>query len=44
LSKNGSPQDEATRTRADYPSYRVEPGERASLATVDPNETEHYRK
>jgi PPK2 family polyphosphate:nucleotide phosphotransferase len=28
----------------DYPRYRVEPGQRASLATVDPNETEHYKK
>ncbi|HWS82190.1 MAG TPA: polyphosphate kinase 2 family protein [Rubrobacter sp.] len=27
-----------------YPRYRVEPGQRASLATVDPNETEHYKK
>jgi PPK2 family polyphosphate:nucleotide phosphotransferase len=45
LSKNGDPQDEVTRTRAlDYPSYRVEPGSRASLATIDPDETEHYRK
>jgi hypothetical protein len=24
----------------DYPRYRVEPGKSASLATVDPNETE----
>jgi hypothetical protein len=28
----------------DYPRYRVEPGKRASLATIDPDETEHYRK
>ena len=28
----------------DYPSYRVEPGKRASLAGIDPDETEHYRK
>jgi PPK2 family polyphosphate:nucleotide phosphotransferase len=28
----------------DYPRYRVEPGERVSLATIDPDETEHYRK
>ena len=28
----------------DYPRYRVEPGERVSLATVDPGETEHYEK
>jgi PPK2 family polyphosphate:nucleotide phosphotransferase len=27
----------------DYPRYRVEPGERLSLATIDPDETEHYR-
>ena len=27
-----------------YPGYRVEPGERVSLATVDPGETEHYEK
>jgi PPK2 family polyphosphate:nucleotide phosphotransferase len=45
LSKNGDPQDEVTWTRAlDYPSYRVEPGSRTSLATIDPDETEHYRK
>jgi PPK2 family polyphosphate:nucleotide phosphotransferase len=28
----------------DYPRYRVEPGGRASLAAIDPDETEHYRK
>jgi polyphosphate kinase 2 (PPK2 family) len=28
----------------DYPRYRVEPGERVSLATIDPDETERYRK
>jgi hypothetical protein len=28
----------------DYPRYRVEPGKRASLATIDPDETEHYTK
>ena len=28
----------------DYPRYRVEPGRTASLADVDPDETEHYRK
>jgi PPK2 family polyphosphate:nucleotide phosphotransferase len=44
LSENGNPQDEAIRTRVDYPGYRVEPGERVSLATVDPGETEHYEK
>jgi hypothetical protein len=27
-----------------YPRYRVEPGGRASLAAIDPDETEHYRK
>lgn len=26
----------------DYPRYRVEPGERISLAEIDPNESEHY--
>jgi PPK2 family polyphosphate:nucleotide phosphotransferase len=56
LDKNGNPQDETTRTRASseaavedspehgYPRYRIEPGERASLAAIDPDETEHYRK
>ncbi len=28
----------------DYPRYRVEPGNRASLAAIDPEESEHYRK
>ena len=28
----------------DYPSYRIEPGGRTSLAAIDPDETEHYRK
>ena len=28
----------------DYPRHRVEPGGRASLAAIDPDETEHYRK
>ncbi len=28
----------------DYPRYRVEPRGRVSLAAIDPNETEHYRK
>jgi hypothetical protein len=41
LSENSNPQDEAIRTKVDYPGYRVEPGERVSLATVDPGETEH---
>jgi PPK2 family polyphosphate:nucleotide phosphotransferase len=30
--------------RPDYPRYRVEPGERVSLAEIDPGETEHYRR
>jgi polyphosphate kinase 2 (PPK2 family) len=28
----------------DYPRYRVEPGEKLSLAEVDPDATEHYRR
>jgi polyphosphate kinase 2 (PPK2 family) len=56
LDKKGNPQDETTRTRAssevavedapgrDYPRYSVEPGERVSLAAIDPEETEHYRR
>jgi PPK2 family polyphosphate:nucleotide phosphotransferase len=44
LSENGNPQDEAIRTRVDYPGYRVEPGESVSLATVDPGETQQYKK
>jgi PPK2 family polyphosphate:nucleotide phosphotransferase len=28
----------------DYPRHRVEPGKRVSLAEIDPDETEHYRK
>ena len=28
----------------DYPRYRVQPGKRLSLAAIDPDETEHYRK
>ena len=28
----------------DYPRYRVEPGSKFSLAEIDPNETEHYRR
>ncbi|HET6658522.1 MAG TPA: polyphosphate kinase 2 family protein [Rubrobacter sp.] len=28
----------------DYPRYRVEPGNRVSLAAIDPDETEHYGK
>jgi PPK2 family polyphosphate:nucleotide phosphotransferase len=27
-----------------YPRYRIEPGERVSLATIDPDQSEHYRK
>ena len=27
-----------------YPRYRIEPGERASLAAIDPDESEHYSK
>ena len=30
--------------RPDYPRYRVEPGERVSLAEIEPGETEHYRR
>jgi PPK2 family polyphosphate:nucleotide phosphotransferase len=56
LDKNGNSQDETTRTRASsevavedspehgYPRYRIEPGERVSLAAIDPDQTEHYRK
>jgi hypothetical protein len=51
LSGNGH--EEATRTKRvvveeprgpDYPRHRIEPGERVSLAKIDPEETEHYRK
>ena len=31
-------------SQAAYPRYRVEPGRPFSLADVDPNESEHYRK
>jgi PPK2 family polyphosphate:nucleotide phosphotransferase len=44
LSENGNPQDEAIGMRVDYPGYRVEPGESVSLATVDPGETQQYKK
>jgi PPK2 family polyphosphate:nucleotide phosphotransferase len=52
LSDNGHELEGTTRTKAsnevspgrDYPRYRVEPGERVSLAAIDPDETEHYRK
>jgi PPK2 family polyphosphate:nucleotide phosphotransferase len=54
LSNDGNEHDGASRTPEkvvvedspgqDYPRYRIEPGERASLGTIDPDETEHYRK
>jgi PPK2 family polyphosphate:nucleotide phosphotransferase len=50
LSNDGIEYEGATRTAEEdspersYPRYRVEPGERVSLAAIDPNETEHYRK
>jgi PPK2 family polyphosphate:nucleotide phosphotransferase len=51
LSEDGNEQKGATRTKAsdlppgpDYPRYRLEPGERVSLAAIDPDETEHYRR
>jgi PPK2 family polyphosphate:nucleotide phosphotransferase len=54
LSNDGNEHDGAPRTPEkvvvedspgqDYPRYRIEPGERASLGTIDPDETEHYRK
>ena len=54
MSDNGHELEETTRTMNevtaedspgwDYPRYRVEPGERVSLAAIDPDETEHYRK
>jgi len=54
LRDNGHEQEKTTRTinevtaedspERDYPRYRVEPGERVSLAAIDPDETEHYRK
>jgi PPK2 family polyphosphate:nucleotide phosphotransferase len=28
----------------DYPRYRVEPGKKMSLADIDPDESDHYRK
>lgn len=28
----------------DYPRYRVEPGSTVKLSTIDPNESEHYKK
>jgi PPK2 family polyphosphate:nucleotide phosphotransferase len=56
LDKNGNPQNEAARAGTSsevvvedspeqvYPRYRIEPGEKVSLAAIDPDETEHYRK
>jgi PPK2 family polyphosphate:nucleotide phosphotransferase len=56
LSDNGHDLEGTTRTKTtdevavedvsgrDYPRYRIEPGERASLAAIDPDETEHYGK
>jgi hypothetical protein len=54
LSNDGHEQERTTRTmnevavedtpERDYPRYRVEPGERVSLAAIDPDDTEHYRK
>jgi PPK2 family polyphosphate:nucleotide phosphotransferase len=55
LKANGNEKDAATRARAsgyvgasppeaDYPRYMVEPGEAVSLAAMDPNQTEHYRR
>jgi len=44
LTKNGNEQDVVTTTEPGYPRYRVEPGEGVSLAAIDPDQTEHYRK
>jgi len=55
LSQKGDTQEDASKAQervvvedlppeTDYPRYRVEPGERLSLAAIDPDETEHYRK
>jgi PPK2 family polyphosphate:nucleotide phosphotransferase len=54
LSENGNERSKTIRTLEEvaaedspergYPRYRVEPGERVSLAAIDPGETEHYRK
>ena len=54
MSNNGNEHEVATRTveevvvedspEQDYPRYRIEPGERVSLAAIDTDETEHYRK
>ena len=55
MSQKGDTQEDASKAQervvvedlppeTDYPRYRVEPGERLSLAAIDPDETEHYRK
>ena len=55
MKANGNEKDAATRARAsgyvgasppeaDYPRYMVEPGEAVSLAAMDPDQTEHYRR
>ena len=44
MTKNGNEQDVVTKTEPGYPRYRVEPGEGVSLAAIDPDQTEHYRK
>jgi len=44
LSENGNEREGVRTVEKGYPRYRVEPGERVSLATIDPDETEHYRK
>ena len=54
MSNDGHEQERTTRTmnevavedtpERDYPLYRVEPGERVSLAAIDPDDTEHYNK
>ena len=44
MTKNGNEQDVVTTTEPGYPRYRIEPGEGVSLAAIDPDQTEHYRK
>ena len=55
MKANGNEKDAATRARAsgyvgasppeaDYPRYMVDPGEAVSLAAIDPEGTEHYRR
>ena len=55
MTANGNEKDTATRTggsgyigasppEEDYPRYVVEPGEAVSLAAIDPDQTEHYRR